>query len=100
VLAWESAVTTLLDPNRPLPEREFAAVSLGGEVSNPTVVDALLKIACDKDSPERLQSATARSLAKAFLRAGRLLDAPLEEFTGIAFDAFDQEVTESQRKGS
>lgn len=62
-------------------------------------VNALLAVAADETESDVVLAAVGAALGRIYMRQDRLLDAPLHNFVGTAYLAFDQAVSDAQNSG-
>ncbi len=88
---WERDLA-ILQSGENLDVRAAAALRLAA-VDEPGALAALLDLAQGDETPPELARTVGRSVARILHRQGCLLAAPLADFTGPAYLAFDDEVT-------
>jgi hypothetical protein len=79
-------------------EARIAAARMLSMADDEGARSALLEVATQADEEEEVAKAVGQALAAAYLRMGRLLDAPLADFSAPAYLAFDNYVAEHQQQ--
>lgn len=87
---------TLLDRGATASTRVEAARLLAA-CNDAVVVDALLRVVAEEEASEALAQAAGEGLAEVLLRRGEVDRAPLWDFTGPAYVAFDDAVARHLR---
>jgi hypothetical protein len=90
------ARTIASDKTRPLAHRLAAAHALGTSDEDADLT-VLFQLASSDVEPE-LSTVAGQSAARVLLRQGRPDDAPLHDFSGSAYVAFDKAVARSQHE--
>jgi hypothetical protein len=72
-------------------------VGVLGKSDQALALEALLAVAQAPDERTEVSRAAGAALAAVYFRRGRLDDAPLHDFSGDAYLAFDEEVARLQR---
>lgn len=79
--------------NSTFPETDrIVAIEQIGRLGTAEAIEEILPLAESDSESTSIQAAAGRSLAALYVRHGRLFDAPLPDFTGPAYIAFDEEV--------
>jgi hypothetical protein len=85
------------DSNAVVQERVHAAKALA-TIFKDVAFETLLRMAQDETAPSAVAQASGEGTAKWLLRYGDVNTAPLADFTGDAYVAFDEEVTRHLRE--
>ena len=91
-------IAIMLDRSR-LPEGRTASLTQLESLGDPESVSALLAVAADDTEIDVILSGAGTALGRIYMRQGRLLEAPLHDFVGTAYIAFDQAVSDAQGSG-
>lgn len=89
-------VAVVQDRGKPAGERAAAAARLAATNSE-DVIPALVEAAGDESDAQEVLQALGEALAHLFVNLDRLAAAPLHDFAGPAYLAFDEAVARRQR---
>lgn len=92
----QSDIRQLRDENASYEVRAQAALRLGSSDADESL-DAVLEAASAADVVPEVAEAAGVAAARILLRSNRVMSAPLANFSGPAYLAFDRTVAESQR---